>query len=184
MIVNTRAGAYLIALVLILATPVLLRAAQSTSLESLLNRANQMNNQEEDMASDLKSKAGDNQALITMAETIKEDHKANQSALESLASQKKISLNSYKRDKTAENELDNLKGAKFNEAFLRMDIRDHKKALASFRKAQTEFARDPDVRVYIDQTIPILEAHLKMAESLHHDDQALGSRENQGNNKD
>jgi hypothetical protein len=92
MIVNTRASAYLIALVLMLATPALLRAAQSTSLELLLNQANQMNNQEEDMASDLKSKAGDNQALITMAETIKEDHKANQSALESLASQKSHSL--------------------------------------------------------------------------------------------
>jgi hypothetical protein len=64
-----------------------------------------------------------------------------------------------------------------------MDIKDHEKALASFRWAKSEFANDPDVRVYIDQTIPVLEAHLKMAQNLHHDDQLLGSRENRANNK-
>jgi putative membrane protein len=168
---------------LVLAIPTV-ASAQSANLGSLLNQANQINNQEQDMASELKSKAGDNQTLITLAETMNEDHKANQSALETLASQKKIDLNSYKKNKAVQNELDNLDGAKFNQAFLTMDIRDHQKALASFRKARTEFAHDPDVRVYIDQTIPVLEAHLKMAENLHRDDQALGSRENGTNNKD
>ena len=67
--------------------------------------------------------------------------------------------------------------------FLRTDIQDHEKALASFRRAKSEFANDPDVRVYIDQTIPVLEAHLKMAQNLHHDDQVLGSTENRANNK-
>jgi hypothetical protein len=50
-------------------------------------------------------------------------------------------------------------------------------------RAQSEFASDLDVRVYIDETIPVLEAHLKMAQNLHHDDQMLGSRENATNNK-
>lgn len=174
---------FVIASIVALAIPTL-ASAQSANLNSLLNQANQMNNEEQDMASELKSKAGDNQTLITMAETIKEDHKANQSALETLASQKNINLNSYKKNKTVQNELDNLNGAKFNQAFLTMDIRDHQKALESFRKARSEFAHDPDVRVYVDQTIPVLEAHLKMAENLHRDDQALGSREKSANNKD
>ena len=177
------ASKYLIASMLVLAIPAV-ASAQSASLNSLLNQANQMNNEEQDMASELKSKAGDNQTLITMAETLKEDHKANQSALETLASQKNVNLNSYKKNEAAQNELDNLNGAKFNQRFLNMDIRDHEKAIESFRKAKTEFANDPNVRVYIDQTIPILEAHLKMAQNLHRDDQALGSHENRTNNKD
>ena len=37
-----------------------------------------------------------------------------------------------------------------------MDIRDHEKALAAFRGAKSEFSSDPDVRIYIDQTIPVL----------------------------
>jgi putative membrane protein len=157
--------------------------AQSGNMASLFDQANQMNNEEQDMAKELKSKAGDNQALVTLADTMRDDHKDNQTALEALASQKSVKLKSYEKNKAAEDQLDNLKGAQFNETFLSMDIRDHEKALAAFRRAKSEFSSDPDVRVYIDQTIPVLEAHLKMAQNLHRDDKALGSRENAANNK-
>ena len=157
--------------------------AGSGNLESLLGTANQMNNEEQDMAKELKSKAGDNQALITLADTLRDDHKANQSAVEALANQKNISLKSYEKNRAAEDRLDNLNGSQFNEAFLKVETRDHEKALATFREAKTEFGNDPNVRVYIDQTIPVLEAHLKMAENLQHDDKAFQSRENTANNK-
>jgi putative membrane protein len=171
------------ALLLALAAPTL-GHAQSANPATLFNQANQMNNEEQDMAKELKSKAGDNQALITMADTIQEDHKANQAALEALASQKKVTLKSYEKNKAAQDQLDNLKGAQFNQSFLKMDIRDHEKALASFRRARSEFSGDPDVLVYIDETIPVLEAHLKMAQNLHRDDKMLGSKENAATNKD
>jgi predicted outer membrane protein len=124
------------ALLFALGAPALVYA-QSPKLASLLNQANQMNNEEQDMAKELRSKAGDNQALVTMADTIREDHKANQSALETLASRKNITLKSYEKSKAAQDELDNLQGAKFNETFLRTDIQDHEKALlhAAGRKA-------------------------------------------------
>jgi putative membrane protein len=114
---------------------------------------------------------------------MRDDHKDNQTALEALASQKNVKLKSYEKNKAVEDQLDNLKGAQFNETFLSIDIRDHEKALAAFRRAKSEFSSDPDVRVYIDQTIPVLEAHLKMAQNLHRDDKVLGSRENAANNK-
>ncbi len=160
-----------------------LASAQSANLASFFNQANQMNNEEQDMAKELKSKAGDNQTLVTMADTMRDDHKDNQTALEALASQKNVTLKSYEKNKAAEDQLDNLKGAQFNEAFLNMDIRDHEKALATFRRAKRELSSDPEVRVYVDQTIPVLEAHLKMAQNLHRDDKILGSRENADNNK-
>jgi len=157
--------------------------AQSPALVRLLGDANQMNNEEQDMAKELASKAGDNQALTTMADTIREDHKANQSALEALARQKNVTLKSYEKNQAAQEELDSLKGANFNKAFLNMDIKDHETAIASFRRAKEALGSDPEVRVYIDQTIPVLEAHLKMAQNLRHDDELLGSHENPANNK-
>jgi putative membrane protein len=157
--------------------------AQSASVSSFLNMANQMNNGEEENAKELRSKAGDNQALMTMADTLTQDHKANQTALEALAKQKNVTLDSYQVNKEEQDRLDNLKGARFNHAFLKMDVRDHKQALAAFEQAKVNFASDPDVKVYIDQTIPVLQSHLKMAENLHHDNKALGSSENPENNK-
>jgi putative membrane protein len=157
--------------------------AETTNVTSLLNMANQMNNQEEANATELRSKAGDNQALVTMADTLSQDHKANQAALEALAKQKNVSLDAYTPNKAEEDRLDNLKGASFNRAFLKMDVRDHKAALSEFKEARTDLSGDPDVKVYIDQTIPVLETHLKMAESLRHDNKVLGSTENPANNK-
>ena len=157
--------------------------ARSTNVTSLLNMANQMNNTEEANAKELLSKAGDNQALITMADTLTQDHKANQVALEALAKQKNITLDAYKPNQMQEDRLDNLSGARFNHAFLKMDVRDHKEALSTFKEARADLSGDPDVKVYIDQTIPVLESHLKMAESLRHDNKVLGSTENPANNK-
>src|SRR5438445_9345256 len=104
------------ALLLTLGAPAL-ASAQSAKLASLLGQANQMNNEEQDMAKELSSKAGDNQALVTLADTMRDDHKANQAALEALAGQKNVTLKSYEKNKAAQDELDNLKGAKFNETF-------------------------------------------------------------------
>jgi putative membrane protein len=157
--------------------------AQSTGLGAFFDQANQMNKEEQDMAKELSSKAGDNQTLVTMADTMLEDHKANQSALEALAKQKNVTLKSYEKNQDAQNQLDNLNEAEFNKAFLNMNIKDHEAAIASFRRAKDEVGSDPDIRVYIDQTVPVLEAHLKMAENLRHDDELLGSRENPMNNK-
>ena len=79
----------------------MLAFAQSTNVASLLNKANQMNNQEQDEAKELRSKAGDNQALVTMADTLTQDHKANQAALEALAKQENVTLKSYKPNKVS-----------------------------------------------------------------------------------
>ena len=157
--------------------------AQSPSAASLLNKANQMNNQEEDDAKELRSKAGDNQALVSMADTLTQDHKANEAAVEALAKQKNITLDSYEPNKAEEDKLDNLNGAQFNEAFLNANVRDHKNALAEFKEARASLGSDPDMKVYIDQTIPVLESHLKMAENLRRDNKVLGSTENPENNK-
>jgi putative membrane protein len=154
----------------------------SSSVASLLNKANQINNQEEDDASMLRSKAGDNEALVVMADTMKQDHKANQDAVKTLADQKNIKLNSYERDKASEDKFSNLSGADFNRAFLTHEISAHRKALRDFQQARTA-TDDHDVIVYVDETIPVLESHLKMAENMQKDSMRMGSAENPSNNR-
>src|ERR1700689_1869788 len=97
--------------------------ARSTDVTSLLNMANQMNNQEEANAKELPSKAGDNQARVTMADTLSQNHKANPLVLEALAKEKNISVDAYKPNLVQEKRIDNLKGARFDHAFLKMDVR-------------------------------------------------------------
>jgi putative membrane protein len=157
--------------------------AEPTNVASLLNMANQMNNEEQDEAKELHSKAGDNQALISMADTLTQDHKANELAVEALAKQKNVTLDSYTPNKAEQDRLDNLTGAQFNDEFLKANVRDHKHALVAFKEARANLSGDPDVKVYIDQTIPVLESHLKIAENLRHDDKVMGSSENPENNK-
>jgi hypothetical protein len=73
--------AFSAALLFVLSAPPM-ASAQSGNMASLFDQANQMNNEEQDMAKELKSKAGDNQALVTLADTMRDDHKDNQTALE------------------------------------------------------------------------------------------------------
>jgi putative membrane protein len=140
-----------------------------------------MNNEEEDMAGLLHSKAGDNQALTTLSDTLKGDHKANQAAVKALADQKKVKLESYKKNATEYDKLSNLSGSDFNNAFFAAAIKDHRQALTEFERAK-DGENDRDVKVYIDQTLPVLQAHLKMAENLRRDSEGSSS-ENPTNNR-
>jgi len=153
----------------------------SSGAASLLNKANQMNNEEEDMANLLHKKAGDNQALTTLSDTLKADHKANQAAAEALAHQKNIKLDSYTKDKATYDRLSDLSGASFNNAFFTAAIKDHRQAISTFEEAKGT-AADRDMKIYIDQTIPVLQSHLRMVENLKRDS-AAGSPENPANNR-
>ena len=134
---------------------------------ALLNKANAINYEEIEMAKTAKDKAGDNQGLITFAATVEADHKANEDALTALARQKGIKIDGTPAQAGAKiKAMDDLNGGAFNEAFLNAEITDHEKAIALFERARTEAAGDPDMALYIGQTIPVMKAHLAMAKDL------------------
>jgi len=140
---------------------------------SLLNKAYQINKSEEDMASLLSNKAGDNLALSTLATTLKDDHEANESAVKSLASEENITLESYRPDNTLKSQLDNLNGAAFDEAFLKQEATDHRVALHTFEETRHQ-VENRDMQLYIDETIPLIRAHLEMIENVRRDLTAAG----------
>lgn len=133
---------------------------------ALLNKANQMNYEEVETAKTAHSKAGDNQALMTYADTIRGDHEANEEAVTALSRQKSIKLEGTDTAKTKSNPMDDLKGGAFNDAYLEDQVNGHKDALSAFKSAKGTFKGDPDMELYVEQTIPVLEAHLKMAQNL------------------
>jgi len=157
--------------------------ALAADVGQLLNEANAMNYEEIQTAKTAKDKAGDNQSLTTYAETLKGDHEANQQAVKTLSSQKNVKLESVSSEVDQKvKTLDKLDGGAFNTAFLKDEVTDHEKALSSFKSARGHFRDDPDVELYIDQTIPILKAHLEMAKNLENQ-MGTNDNENPANNK-
>jgi hypothetical protein len=67
-------------------------SAWAQDAASLLNKANQMNYEEIETAKLAHEKAGDNQALLTYADTIKGDHEANEESVSALSRQKSVKL--------------------------------------------------------------------------------------------
>jgi putative membrane protein len=125
-----------------------------------------MNYEEQETAKIAHNKAGENQALITYADTIRGDHEANEEAVSALSRQKSIKLEGTNPDKVEKNSLKDLSGGAFNDAYLDDQIKGHKEALSMFESAKGTYASDPDVKLYIEQTLPVLQAHLKMAQNL------------------
>jgi len=157
-------------------------SAWAQDAATLLNKANQMNYEETETAKLARDRAGDNQALLTYAETIKGDHEANEEAVSALSRQKSIKLEGTNSDPVKKSPLNDLKGGAFNEAYLEDQVQGHKEALSAFENARGQFKGDPDMELYVQQTIPVLQAHLKMAENLKkHISEA--STENSANNK-
>jgi len=157
-------------------------SSSSDDAAMLLNKANQMNYEEQETAKIAHSKAGDNQALITYADTIRGDHEANEEAVSALSRQKSIKLDATNPDKVEKNSLKNLSGGAFNDAYLDDQIQGHKEALSMFQRAEGRYKADPDMEVYIQQTLPVLQAHLKMAQNLRRHVSPM-SAEDPSNNK-
>ena len=149
---------------------------------TLLNKANQMNYEEQETAKIAHSKAGDNQALVTYADTIRGDHEANEEAVSALSRQKSIKLEGTNTDKVEKSSLKHLSGGAFNDAYLNDQIKGHKDALEMFKSAESNYRSDPDMELYIQQTLPVLQAHLKMAENLRRHVSPM-SAEDPSNNK-
>lgn len=134
----------------------------------LLNKASKANHEEQAEAGILNSKAGNDLALSMFATALKEDHAANQNAVEALANKEGVKLFPYLPDKPKMRELANLKGIQFDKTFLADEVKDHQKALKEFRQARGQ-VQNPAMKKYLDETIPVLQAHLEMARNLQRD---------------
>lgn len=98
--------------------------------------------------------------------TLVDDHTRSYQQLTALASKLGVSIptgiNSSKEREIAP--LERLKGAGFDRTFTRDEVAAHRRVLAEFKR-EAEHGRDPDVKAFASQQIPVLEKHLHLAES-------------------
>lgn len=62
-------------------------------------------------------------------------------------------------------ELEKLQGAEFDRKYVDEMVKDHKKDVEKYKKAQVN-VKDKNLREYVNKTLPILQEHLMMAKSL------------------
>lgn len=109
-----------------------------------------------------------NADVKSFATTLVNDHSNANNELVQLANSKKVELPAAPpRGKRNEIEkLGKLSGAEFDRRFVReVGIKDHEKDIKKFEKA-SEKAKDPQLKAWIDKTLPKLREHLATAQKL------------------
>lgn len=95
------------------------------------------------------------------------DHSAINEDLKSLAAQKGVTLPDS-LDAKHQGMLDKLtalSGPAFDDAYIAAMIKAHKKDAKAF-KAEASATQDADIKSFLDKSIPIVEAHLKMIKAM------------------
>jgi putative membrane protein len=96
-----------------------------------------------------------------------DDHSKANEKLKQVAASKNVTLpsESSKDAKREEDKLNKLSGEKFDKEYMSHMVSDHKKDVSEFRSASK--SKDADVKQFASETLPTLEQHLQMAESIH-----------------
>jgi putative membrane protein len=95
-----------------------------------------------------------------------EDHGNANKELMELAANKGVKLDDKAPKKNAVmDRLSKLQGAAFDREYVKEMVKDHKKDVAEFRRMHSG-AVDPNLKAWIDKTLPAIEDHLKMIEGI------------------
>jgi len=67
--------------------------------------------------------------------------------------------------KATYNKLEKLSGPDFDRAYTSDMVKDHQKVAADYQKEQGQ-VKDPQLKTYVDNTLPVVQSHLRMAEEI------------------
>ncbi len=137
-----------------------LPALRGLQLEVALNRLHHLNRKEIDMAKMGESRAK-TASVLTLAHQIRADHEKLENKVVALAKRRNINLESFQLstyEQAIRDRLDNLSGAPFESAFLRVMERGHEEASTQLRMVRNDLA-DTEVRGLINEALPQIAAH-------------------------
>jgi putative membrane protein len=106
-------------------------------------------------------------AVKDFAQRMVTDHTKANDELKDLLTQKGVTLpdaSNKSEEKTMEH-YQSLSGADFDKAYMKDMVSDHKKTVKAFQKA-SEKSDDADLKSWTAKTLPTLQDHLRMAESV------------------
>ena len=95
------------------------------------------------------------------------DHTKISEDLQKIATSKNITLPQELSSEAKKdiNRLSKKEGLNFDRAYINMMVADHKKDVAKFEKAARD-CKDPDLKNFIEQTLPVLRKHLDSAKAI------------------
>jgi putative membrane protein len=95
------------------------------------------------------------------------DHTQANNELQQIAQQESIQLPTKlnTKDESEYRKLSGLNGSAFDEAYAHGAVTDHQQDIALFRK-EAQSGQDPTLKSYAQKTLPVLEQHLQLAQSL------------------
>jgi putative membrane protein len=135
------------------------------SAESFIQKAGQDGMAEVKLA-EVAMQKSQNEAVHKFASNMEKDHGKANSELQSLASQKQISVasNLDSKHESEVTELSGKSGDAFDKAYAEHMVKAHKQAIALFKSAAA--SQDPEVAAFSKQTLPTLQEHQRMADKL------------------
>jgi putative membrane protein len=95
------------------------------------------------------------------------DHTKANDELHQIGRQANVTLPSQpdQKEMATEQKLRGLNGASFDQAYAQEELRDHQEDVALFQKEATS-GKDPALKGFALKTLPVLQQHLEMAQSL------------------
>jgi putative membrane protein len=115
----------------------------------------------------LAAQKGSNADVRSFGQQMVDDHGKANNELKQLASSKGVTLPSdiSSKDQATYDRLSKLDGAAFDHAYVQDMVADHREDVNEFRR-ESRSGSDSDVKAWAGKTLPTLEHHLQLAESL------------------
>ncbi len=110
-----------------------------------------------------------------LAQKLVNDHQKANDELKSIASQENITLPTEpsQKDKARIDRLSKLSGQRFDQAFLKEQVRDHQKDIRAFRQ-EADNGQDAQLKQFAQKNLDVMQQHLSMVQK---DENASGQNE-------
>ena len=117
---------------------------------------------------ELAQQQAENEEVRQFGQRMVEDHGQANDQLMQIAQDKGIELPQElsQEDQQLYDELQQRSGSEFDQAYMDEMVRDHEEDVEEFRQ-YVEAGQDPDLTGFAEQTLPVLEEHLQLAQQTH-----------------
>lgn len=108
-----------------------------------------------------------NEEVKKFGQRMVDDHTKANEQLKQVAAEKQIEIPQTinAKDKATKARLDKLSGEKFDKAYMKDMVKDHRKDVAEFEQ-EAKMAKDQQIKSFVEQTLPTLKDHLQEAERI------------------
>lgn len=110
---------------------------------------------------------GSNQMVKSFGERMVVEHSSANDKLKEAASKANVALpeEMSSKDQALYSRLSKLNGAEFDREYAKAMVEDHTKDVSEFRK-EAKSGKDPNIKMFAEQTLPTLEEHLNQAKEM------------------